>query len=375
MFFEVLLIASYALLLHAAGGRALKSGFHYVVVNLVGSSLFLVAASLFYGLTGTLNLADLAVKAATAPAWNHGLLQAAGLLLLVVFALKAAVVPLGFWLPSTYGSAPAPVAALFALMTKVGVYAILRVTTLLFGADAGPLAGLGSATLVVAGIATIAVGALGAIAANGLSRLAAFLVVASAGTLVAAVSLGASVHAGALYYLVHSTVAAALLFLVVDAMARQRPAAGDRVASCAPLAQPTLLGALFLGAAVAVAGLPPLVRVHRQGGAARARAGGAGGATFGAALLGSGFVAMFTLARAGSIVFWKTHGEAAGIGRVGAGEGAGLALLAAMALGLTVFAAPLQRYAEATARELSDPAAYVERVLGARPVPKAGGAP
>ena len=375
VFFEVLLIASYALLLHAAGGRALKSGFHYVVVNLVGSSLFLVAASLFYGLTGTLNLADIAVKAATAPAWNHGLLQAAGLLLLVVFALKAAVVPLGFWLPSTYGSAPAPVAALFALMTKVGVYAILRVTTLLFGTDAGPLAGLGSATLVVAGIATIAVGALGAIAANGLSRLAAFLVVASAGTLVAAVSLGASVHAGALYYLVHSTVAAALLFLVVDAMARQRPGAGDRVRSCAPLAQPAVLGALFLGAAVAVAGLPPLSGFIGKVTLLAPVLGVPGGAAFGAALLGSGFVAMFALARAGSIVFWKTHGETAGIGRVGAGEGAGLALLSAMALGLTVFAAPLQRYAEATARELSDPAAYIERVLGARPVPKAGGVP
>jgi len=375
VFFEVLLIASYALLLHAAGGRALKAGFHYVVVNLVGSSLFLVAASLFYGLTGTLNLADLAVKAAAAPAWNHGLLQAAGLLLLVVFALKAAVVPLGFWLPSTYGSAPAPVAALFALMTKVGVYAILRVTTLIYGADEGPLAGLGSATLVVAGIATVAIGALGAIAANGLSRLAAFLVVASAGTLVAAVSLGASVHAGALYYLVHSTVAAALLFLVVDAMARQRPAAGDRVASCAPLAQPTLLGALFLGTAVVVAGLPPLSGFIGKVALLAPVLAAPGGAAFGAALLGSGFVAMFTLARAGSIVFWKTHGAAAGVGRIGAGEGAALALLAAMALGLTVFAAPLQRYAEATARELSDPAVYVERVLGARPVPKAGGAP
>jgi multicomponent K+:H+ antiporter subunit D len=374
VFFEVLLIASYALLLHAAGGRALKAGFHYVVVNLVGSSLFLVAASLIYGLTGTLNLADIASKVAAAPAWNHGLLQAAGLLLLVVFALKAAIVPLGFWLPSTYGSAPAPVAALFALMTKVGVYAILRVTTLVFGADGGPLAGLGATTLVVAGVATIVVGALGAIAADGLSRLAAFLVVVSAGTLVAAVALGGAMHAGALYYLVHSTVAAALMFLVVDAIGRQRPATGDRVASCTPLAQPALLGALFLGAAVAVAGLPPLSGFIGKVALLAPALGAPGGAAFVAALLGSGFVAMFTLARAGSVVFWKTQGAAGDAGRVGVGEGAAFALLAAAALGLMVFAGPVQRYAEATAQELSNPAAYVDRVLGARPVAKPGGA-
>jgi multicomponent K+:H+ antiporter subunit D len=170
-------------------------------------------------------------------------------------------------------------------------------------------------------------------------------------------------------------VAAALLFLVVDAMARQRPGAGDRVASCAPLAQPTLLGVLFLGTAVVVAGLPPLSGFIGKVALLAPVLAAPGGAAFGAALLGSGFVAMFTLARAGSIVFWKTHGAAAGIGRVGAGEGAALALLSVMALGLTVFAAPLQHYAEATARELSDPAIYIERVLGARPVPKAGGAP
>ena len=95
VFFEVLLIASYALLLHAGGGRALRSGYHYVVINLAGSSLFLIAASLFYGLLGTLNLADLAQKIAVAPAENHALLRTAGMLLLVVFAIKAAVVAAG----------------------------------------------------------------------------------------------------------------------------------------------------------------------------------------------------------------------------------------------------------------------------------------
>jgi len=287
--------------------------------------------------------------------------------------MKAAIVPLGFWLPSAYGAAPAPVAALFALMTKVGVYAILRVTTLAFGVDAGPMADLGAAALLVAGIVTIGVGAFGAMAARALSTLVAFLVVVSAGTLVAAIPLGVAVRPGVLYYLVHSTVAAALLFLLVAAIARQRPVTGDRVASCTPLAQPTLLGALFLGAAVAVAGLPPLSgfigKVALLGPALDAPR----GIVLWVALLASGFVALFALARAGSIVFWKTHGASAGVGRVGAGEGAALALLATLGLALMVFAAPLQRYAEATARELATPSAYVDLVLGARPVGAIGG--
>jgi multicomponent K+:H+ antiporter subunit D len=135
-----------------------------------------------------------------------------------------------------------------------------------------------------------------------------------------------------------------------------------------------LLGALFLWAAVAVAGLPPLSGFIGKVALLAPALGAPGGTAFVAALLGSGFVAMFTLARAGSVVFWKTQGAAGDAGRVGSGEGAAFSLLAAAALGLMVFAGPVQRYAEATAQELSNPAAYVDRVLGARPVAKPGGA-
>ncbi|MDR0808392.1 MAG: monovalent cation/H+ antiporter subunit D, partial [Gemmobacter sp.] len=132
VFFEVLLIASYGLMVHGGGAARLKAGVQYVVVNLVGSTLFLLALATVYSVTGTLNMADLAVKLPLLPEGDFALVRLAGAMLLAVFALKAALVPLHVWLPATYAEAPAPVAALFAVMTKVGVYAALRFLTLIF---------------------------------------------------------------------------------------------------------------------------------------------------------------------------------------------------------------------------------------------------
>src|SRR5699024_1658048 len=137
VFFEILLIASYALLLHGLGAARLRAALHYVVLNLIGSSLFLIAAGVFYGVAGTLNMVDLARFVAQAEGDQLYLLEAAGALLMIVFGLKAAFFPLYFWLPRAYASATAPVAALFAIMTKIGLYAILRFSTLVFGAEAG----------------------------------------------------------------------------------------------------------------------------------------------------------------------------------------------------------------------------------------------
>jgi multicomponent K+:H+ antiporter subunit D len=370
--FEVLLAASYALLLHAAGGRALRAGYHYVVVNLAASALFLIAASLFYGLAGTLNIADLAVKVAGAGAADHGLLRAAGMLLLVVFAVKAALLPLGFWLPDTYGAAPAPVAALFALMTKVGVYAIVRVSSVMFGAEGGPVAGLGAEALFVLGVATIAVGALGTLAAPRLTGVVSFLVVVSAGTLLAAAATGrAGALGGALYYLVHSTVVVALLFLLADVIGRQRGALGDGLRSGAPLARPAVPGLLFLAAAAAVAGLPPLGGFVGKLLLLSGTVGAPGAAWLWAAVLGSGLVVTIALARAGSRLFWKTRGAAAATGAIAANEHLALALFAGTALALAVFAGPVQRYAAATAAQLHAPRGYVERILGAPAVVRA----
>lgn len=182
VFFEILLIASYALLLHGGGAERVRSGLHYVILNLVGSAFFLIAVGTLYGLTGTLNMADMAQKIAMADAERAPLLAAAGLLLLVVFALKAALLPLYFWLPRAYAAASAPVAALFAIMTKVGIYSILRVYTLVFGDAAGELANLAQAWLWPLALATLGLGAIGALAARTLQGLLAYLVVVSAGT-------------------------------------------------------------------------------------------------------------------------------------------------------------------------------------------------
>lgn len=133
VFFEVLLIASYGLLLHGGGKLRTRAGLHYVVVNLIGSTLFLFAVGTLYGVLGTLNLAHIAQRMADLPEREAGIASAAGLLLFVVFALKAALAPLHLWLPAAYANTSAPVAALFAIMTKVGAYAILRIYTLVFG--------------------------------------------------------------------------------------------------------------------------------------------------------------------------------------------------------------------------------------------------
>jgi multicomponent K+:H+ antiporter subunit D len=370
VFFEVLLIASYALLLHAGGGRALRSGYHYVVINLAGSALFLIAVSLLYGLVGTLNLADLAQKIAVAPEENHALLRTAGMLLLVVFAIKAAVLPLGFWLPETYGAAPAPVAALFALMTKVGVYAILRTTTLLFGEGGGPLAHLGGTLLFALGLGTIALGSLGALAAVRLKGVVAFLIVVSAGTLIATGALATGpALGGAIYYLVHSTLAAALLFLLVEPIARQRGSVGDRLYSGTPVSQWALLGLLYLGAAMAIAGLPPLSGFIGKLGILSGTAALAPAPALWTAVLAAGLLATIALARAGSRIFWKSQGGApvGGTGALARPEIAAIGGLACALLLLAVLAGPAQRYARDAARQLLTPADYITSVLLAEP--------
>ncbi|MEO8346609.1 MAG: monovalent cation/H+ antiporter subunit D [Betaproteobacteria bacterium] len=372
VFFEVLLIASYALMLHGAGGRALRTGLHFVVINLVGASLFLIAASLLYGVTGTLNFADLAAKLAILPAWNAGLARAAALLLLVVFGVKAALLPLGFWLPETYGSAPGPVAALFAIMTKVGIYAIIRVSFTVFGGmgdgSEGLLAGWGSSILFALGLSTIVLGACGVLATKRLIALVAHLVLISSGTLIAATTLGAAALGGALYYLVHSTLTIAALFLIAHAIADQRGPRSDRFGNGPSLAQPVFLGLAFLIGAMGVAGLPPLsgfigkvLMLQGSGQAPMAT-------WFWAGVLGSGLLALFSLARAGGSMFWKTHGAAVGL-PVPAGTRTGLAVLGVAVLLWVVGAGSVARFTRTTAEQLGQPQAYIDAVLRQVPQP------
>jgi multicomponent K+:H+ antiporter subunit D len=369
VFFEVLLIASYALLLHEPNGRSLRAGIHYVVINLIGSSLFLVAASLFYGIVGTLNFADLAVKLPLLSAQDAGLAQAAALLLLVVFGIKAAVLPLGFWLPATYGSAPGPVAALFAIMTKVGLYGIIRTSMLLFGAGTTALTGWGADAAFALGVITMVFGAISALSSQRMATLVGSLVLVSSGTLIAASTLGVDALAGALYYMVHSTLAIGMLFLLVHAIGLQRGAMGDRFGAGPPVAQPVLLGLLFIYAAASVAGLPPLGGFIGKVALMSATIDVSVVAWFWGALLGSGVLGIMVLARAGSRAFWSTTDAAAAAVAMPRSIAAGIAILMAASLLWTAMAMPAYRYAEGTAMQLVQPRLYIDAVMQAAPVP------
>ena len=225
VFFEVLLAASYGLLLHGSGRARVQAGLHYIAINLLASSLFLIGVSMLYGVTGTLNMADLAQKIPQVAAADRGLLHAAAGILAIAFLTKAAMWPLNFWLVPAYVAASAPVAALFAIMTKVGVYTVLRLWTLLFSAQAGDSALFGAEVLIYGGLATLAFGALGMLASQQLGRLASFSAIVSAGTLLAAVGFGqATLTAGALFYLLSSTLAISALFLLVELIERSRQA-------------------------------------------------------------------------------------------------------------------------------------------------------
>ena len=383
VFFEVLLAASYGLLLHGSGpGRRerLKASVHYVVFNLAGSALFLVAVSLLYGLTGTLNMADLAQRLPALGPENARLAQAAALMLLVVFAVKAAMLPLYFWLPDTYASATAPVAALFAIMTKVGVYAIARVTTLMFGDSGGAVAGVASPFLPWLALATLALAAVGALAAVRLRGLLAYAVVASAGTLLLAIGLGTEeALAASLFYLLNSTLVAAVLFLLADRIAASR-GGSDLLEPRSLVGGWVPLGVAFLVAAVAVAGVPPLA-----GFLGKAMLLQAAGTTPMAAwvvtvVLASSLAMMVAMARAGSTLFWAAP-PAAGAGATTpftadapggvATRPAAVVALMAVVLGCAVGAGPISAYTTAAATQLGTPSAYIDAVLGARPVPPA----
>jgi len=258
VFFEVLLIASYTLLMHGGGKQKTEANVHYVILNLVGSSLFLFALGTLYGVTGTLNIPDMAMRITELSSSNQLIAQAGGSLLLIVFGLKAAMLPLHFWLPQTYAAASAPVAALFAIMTKVGVYCIFRVYTVIFGEQAGELANMIQMWVWPLALLTIGAGAVGALASNNLRTLAGNFVIISVGTLLIAFALRTpQATAAGLFYLVHSTLITAALFLIADMIGQQRGKALDYFVVARKIKQQAMLGILFVLAAMAVAGLPP----------------------------------------------------------------------------------------------------------------------
>ena len=379
VFFEVMLIASYGLLLSGARGERISAGMHYVVFNIAASTLFLIALGLVYGLFGTLNMAELAVRVREVAPEDVALARAACGLLLVVFCAKAALLPMYLWLPETYARAPAAVAALFVILTKVGLYAVLRTGTLVFGDDAGPLAGFAREALLVFGMVTMLQAGLGVVGAMRLRIGASYLVLMSSGMLFIAFALATpGTIAAGLYYLPHSCFGAAAMFLLAHVVQRERAQVGDRVLPMAP-PMPCLTGFIYLLVAVSLVGLPPLsgfIGKFLLLGATPAQDTG----WVYAVVLGSSLLALIGLTRTGTRLFWRTEDEgggegegqvpvpqAAGAPRISRLEFAALGLLIGYGIAMTLAAGPLLRYTAAAAEQLLSPGDYVQEVRGATP--------
>ena len=408
VFFEVMLAASYGLALHGSGSLRVRAGLHYIAMNLAASLLFLIGVSLIYGVTGTLNMADLATRVPLVTAADRPLLSAGAAILGLAFLVKAAMWPLGFWLPITYMAAAPPVAAMFAMLTKVGVYVILRISSLAFGAGATHMTGLGSEFLATGGMATIAFGMVGVLASQGLGRLAGCSVLVSSGTVITVAGLvgiggGSALMAAGLYYLVASTLAISALFLVVELVEREQGGVaalltvtaeayglGDEEAEdMAPAPGPvvpgamTVLGLCFLACTLLIAGLPPLAgflgkfamlsAALNAGGLAEGRVSNAA-LGFTALLLVSGLAALIALVREGIRSFWGTEADEAAPA-VPLVELVPVVALLALTVAMTIEARSVMRYMEAAASALHHPHLYIEGVLGPPREPAAEVAP
>lgn len=399
VFFEILLAASYGLLLHGSGKARVRASVHYVAVNLSASSLFLIGAAIIYGVTGTLNMAELSARLSGPSVANRHLIDTGAAILALAFLLKAGAWPLSFWLSPAYSAATPPVAAVFAILTKVGVYALIRLSTLMLAV--GPLAGFGADVLLAFGLASVVLAALGTLGSQSPPVQASWVVVVSAGTLLAAVGLrDEKVLGSSLFYLVPSTIACSVIFLLADIIQRWR--AGATIVDEAPFLNPALesedinldaegepvltmpfpgstavLGLAFAACALLVAGLPPLPTFIGKAAmlsAAIGSLGTHGGVEgrvwlFTAALLGSGLLVLIALMRTGVRIFWAEKERDPPTIR--ASEGIPVLALLVLTGVLAVLAGPALSLTDAAARSLYERRPYIEAVLGARPRPPA----
>jgi multicomponent K+:H+ antiporter subunit D len=339
-------------------------------------------------------MADIAMQAPAIAPGDRVLFEAGMAILGVAFLVKAGMWPLGFWLPGAYAPAAAPMAAFFAIMTKVGVYIILRLSLLLLGASAGASAYFGDPWLVTGGIITVLFGVIGILAAQDLPRLASYMVVISSGTLLALIGVGdTAVTAGALFYLLSSTLAIAAFFMLIELVARGQAAGADvlavtmeaygetnideeddaeEVTGVSIPATMAILGLCFMACALLLAGLPPLSGFIAKFVLIKALvqqpevAPGTVGSTawiLTALLLVSGFAAVIAMVRAGIKSFWlPLDGTVPRVRVVEIVPVAGLILLCGA---LTIGAGPAMRFADATAQNLHLPGDYIRAVLPA----------
>ncbi|MGO1316862.1 MAG: Na+/H+ antiporter subunit D [Cellulomonadaceae bacterium] len=355
--FEVLLAASYVLITMGGTGERIRSGTIYVAVALVSSVIFLVAIALIYAATGTVNMAQLSERLADIDPQMRLVLQ---LLLLLAFAIKAAIFPLSAWLPDSYPTAPAPVTAVFAgLLTKVGVYAIIRTQTLLFpGGQADTL-------LMCLALATMLIGILGAVAQDDIKRLLSFTLVSHIGYMIFGISLMSETGLSAsVYYVVHHITVQTTLFLVVGLMERIGGTTSlEKLGGLAKAAP--LLAVMFFIPAMNLAGIPPLSGFLGkvgllQGGVEQASA-------LSYTLVAGGIVTslltLYAIVKAWNKAFWQPPAQEIAPSRLPLGMAGPTIGLIGLGLCLTVFAGPLYGYAERAGSDLMARTPYVEAVL------------
>ncbi len=374
VFFEILLMASYVLLLHGQGKPRFQLGVHYVIINLLASALFLIGLGMIYGSVGSLNMADVSRLIPTLEADQHKLAVAGSLLLFVVFGIKAAMLPVGFWLPKTYAVASTPVAAIFTIMTKVGIYSILRVNGTVF--DDALSQEILKSWLLPIGLITSLYGVIAAIGADRLRRFVGFMVLSSIGTLLTAIAMSnTQAWSGALYYLVHSTLIGAAFYLFCGWITSQRGDFKDHLKVAPRIKQEKAAMLTYFLIAMMMAGLPPfsgfLGKVFILQATVEASY---QGWIIGVVLVVS-LLSIIALTRVGFILFWRASPPEedpihpayilyrALPERAPPRNDQVIYLLLVGLIAYVVFAAPIQHYTLSTAQQIQDHALYQHSIL------------
>ncbi|WP_415043642.1 Na+/H+ antiporter subunit D [Gordonia sp. (in: high G+C Gram-positive bacteria)] len=397
--FEVLLTASYVLLTVGASVDRVRAGAMYVMVSMVSSLIFLVGIAFAYATTGTLNLAEMSLRLNSPEmlAHNSGTRNALFAVLLVAFGIKAAVFPLSTWLPDSYPTAPAPVTAVFAgLLTKVGVYAIIRAHTLLFPG------GSMDSVLMIAGLLTMLVGIAGAIAQSDIKRLLSFTLVSHIGYMIFGIALSSKIGmAAAIYYVAHHILVQTTLFLVVGLIERQ--AGSSSLRRLGGLIGTPLLAVLYLIPALNLGGIPPFSGFI--GKVALLQAGAVDGSVLAWTLVIGGLVTslltLYVVARIWTKAFWRARADAPegdlsderpsalmdestdiaysdrdDVGSMPPGMVIPTVAMVLVGLAMTIWAGPIMNYADRAAADVVDPRIYVHAVTDigvAHPEHTAGG--
>ena len=366
VWFEVMLMSSFVLM--ALGGERgqMEGAIKYVALNLLSSAIFLSALGLLYALAGTLNMADLAQKFSTT-AQPLGLVTTLAILFLIAFGIKAAVFPLFFWLPASYHTPPVAVSALFAgLLTKVGVYALIRVFTLIFLQDTGYTHNL---ILVVAGL-TMVSGVLGAVAQNEFRRVLSFHIISQIGYMIMGLALFTPYAlAGSVFYIAHHIIVKTNLFLVSGVVERLGGTPELKKLGGLYQTQP-ILALLFLIPAMSLAGLPPLSGFFAKLSLVRAGLDTGQYLVVGIALA-VGLMTLFSMLKLWNEAFWKPAREPA-TGKPTPGMNLRewlfpIAFLASITVVIGLAAGPLFRFSLQTGEQLMNPSIYIQAVMGDGP--------